>query len=358
MSHLALNLENHIMYDYLFITHLPSFYKVNLYNQLAKKLRVFVIFIASASAIRTNDFVSKEMDFDHKILYDGNFETRPKFRTIVRLLRCISNLNYRMAVVGGWDLSEFWAIVCTLPKAKNAVYVESTIAESKTTGIKSLFKKFFLSRVGTAFPSGLLHQQLLEVLGYRGNSYRTGGVGFLNRQTKTIKERPFSASFLYVGRLAPEKNLALLVEAFNELPHLKLTIVGSGPLDNQLKNCAFHNVSFRSHVPNQEIAEVYQSHDIFVLPSLREPWGLVVDEALYYGLPVIVSTTVGCCSELVQEGSTGFKIDPFDKQSLQKAIIKLSQPEVYNHMKDVVAAIDFNTRYESQILAYVEASKH
>ncbi len=346
------------MYDYLFITHLPSFYKVNLYNQLAKKLRVFVIFIASASTIRTDDFVSKEMYFDHKILYEGHFESRPQLRTIVKLLHCVSNLDYRMAVVGGWDLSEFWAIVCMHPKAKNAVYVESTIAESKTTGIKSLLKKLFLARIGTAFPSGLLHQQLLEALNYCGKSYHTGGVGLMNRQTRTYRERPFTASFLYVGRLAPEKNLVMLIEVFNELPHLTLTIVGSGPLDKQLKNRALPNISFRSHVPNQEIAEVYQSHDIFVLPSLREPWGLVVDEALYYGLPVIVSTSVGCCSELVQEGSTGLKIDPIDKKSLQRAVLMLSQPKVYHHMRDSVVALDFDTRYESQILAYVEASKH
>ena len=345
------------MYDYLFVTHLPSFYKVNLYNELAKRLKIFVIFVASASAMRTDDFVSTNIQFDHQILFNGNFEERPKFKTALMLFQMVSRLDFNMAVVAGWDLCEFWAVVLTHSKSRNAIYVESTIAESTTIGLKSVVKKLFVSRIGTAFPSGEMHRQLLKALGFFGKVYPTGGVGIFDRQERRFQVRASAERFLYVGRLAPEKNLKMLVEVFNELPHLHLTVVGSGPLQQDLESTACGNVRFLSHVPNHQISGVYQSHDIFVLPSLREPWGLVVDEALYYGLPVIVSTNVGCHTELVNEGITGLTFNPVSKDGLKEAIVTLAEPAVFQRMSAAVTDIDFNQRDEAQISAYVEASE-
>lgn len=341
------------MYDYLFITHLPSFYKVNLYNQLAKRLRIYVVFVASSSAIRTDDFVGKNICFEHKILFGGNFECRPVLFNILKLLIVLLRTKFCKVVVNGWDLLEFWIAILTNKKCRNALVIESTIVESSCTGIKSLLKKYFVSRVGTAFPSGNLHLELLEALGFNGSNYLTRGVGIFNRRIHQRIPHKFTATFLYIGRLSDEKNLKLLVEVFNELPSLKLTIVGSGPLDTDLKRAALANTVFKPHVPNNEIGDIYLSHDIFILPSKSEPWGLVVEEALYYGLPVIVSTNVGCHTELVQEGKTGLKFHPASKSSLMEAVRRAAAPEVYHCMRKQVEMVDFNKRDEEQIMAYI-----
>ncbi len=341
------------MYDYLFVTHLPSFYKVNLYNRLAERLRIYVVFVASSSAIRTSDFIGKDIRFEHEILHQGDFEFRPKIYNIAKLLKILFNLKSHKVVVGGWDLIEFWVAVLINNKARNALVVESTVSESSTTGLKLRVKFFFVSRISTAFPSGMLHQLLLKALGFKGTSYLTKGVGIFNRQSYPKVPREFASSFLYVGRLSREKNLQLLVEAFRELPHLKLTITGSGPLEKELRRLASDNVAFRAHVPNHEIADVYLTHDIFILPSLSEPWGLVVEEALYYGLPVIVSTHVGCHTELVKEGDNGLTFDPCSKGNLIKAIQLVSMPEVYHRMRKKVEVTDLNKRDEEQLMAYM-----
>jgi len=342
-------------YDLVFITHLPSFYKVNLYNELARRMKVFVIFVASSSAIRTRDFVGSDMKFDCALLHEGDFESRPKAATLFKLVRLLAQLDYRKVVVGGWDLPEFWATVLTSPRSKNAVAVESTIVEGASSGLRLKVKELFISRIGTAFPSGRLHQKLLDSFGFSGKSHFTRGVGIFNRDGAPAAGREFSSNFLYVGRLAPEKNLALLVAAFNAMPGVKLTIVGSGPLEGELKSAASPNVTFRSHVPNEEIAGVYRSHDVFILPSLVEPWGLVVDEALYYGLPVIVSTNVGCHTELVQHGVNGLVFDPCSKEALIEAVRSVAHPELNAKMRRNVSLIDFAMRDEEQLLAYQQA---
>jgi glycosyltransferase involved in cell wall biosynthesis len=344
------------MYDYLFITHLPAFYKVNLYNQLAKRLRIYVIFIASSSAIRTNDFIGNDLTFEHEILYAGDFESRPQISCAAKLIKLFFKLKYRTLVVGGWDLWEFWVAVIVNNKKKNALVVESTITESSTVGIKSLVKKIFVSRITKAFPSGRLHQQLLDSLGYIGASYLTGGVGIFDRKSYSRMSREFTHSFLYVGRLSQEKNLRFLVEVFNGLPRLKLTIVGSGPLAGELEKIAHDNITFRAHVPNQEIGNIYLSHDVFVLPSTGEPWGLVVDEALHYGLPVLISRNVGCHTELVEERKTGLTFDPYDKNSLIEVLQRISEPSIFYQMKKFVEEIDFSRRDDDQIRAYIQAS--
>ena len=345
------------MYDYLFVTHLPSLYKVNLFNQLAKRLKIYVIFIGASSVKRTSDFISNDYDFEYGILFEGDFEFRKKILTIVKLIKIISNVSSNKVVIGGWDLLEFWLTLFLNNKLKNALIVESTIIESSTSWIKSKVKKFFLSRISLVFYSGNLHLQLLEALDYKGDKCLTGGVGIFNRLPYNKTRPNFSRSFLYVGRLSQEKNLQLLIAVFNRLPYHTLTIVGSGPLDDVLKKIASNNITFKAHVPNREIANVYLAHDVFILPSLREPWGLVVEEALYYGLPVIVSTHVGCYTELVDERSTGFTFAPQDGERLLGLIHRFSLPQVFNEMKKNVALIDFPKREETQILAYVACRK-
>jgi glycosyltransferase involved in cell wall biosynthesis len=101
---------------------------------------------------------------------------------------------------------------------------------------------------------------------------------------------------------------------------------------------------------NEELADIYQSHDVFILPSNYEPWGLVVEEALYWGLPVIVSNKIGCSLDLVYEFGTGEIFQLNEKNSLDKAIEKIENS--YNTYKKNVISIDWKERDRKQIAAY------
>ncbi len=73
--------------------------------------------------------------------------------------------------------------------------------------------------------------------------------------------------------------------------------------EEELKAMAKQNVHFLGAINNKELSGYYQKMDVFVLPSLIEPWGLVVEEALNNGLPVIVSDRVGCAEEIIDESN-------------------------------------------------------
>lgn len=135
--------------------------------------------------------------------------------------------------------------------------------------------------------------------------------------------------FLFVGRLAPEKNVSLLINAFRTLhahyQETALLIVGDGPERSSLMQMAhdMDSVHFAGYVVFPELVKYYKMSDILVLPSEYEPWGLVVNEAMTFGLPVIVSDKVGCRVDLVEDGKNGFVFESGNKLMLIESMERL-----------------------------------
>ncbi len=340
------------VYDTVFVTHLPAFYKVNLYNELAKSTRVFVIFIASASMIRSKDFTPHHFAFDYCVLNEGAFEKRPQVSSLWRLYRLLKTLHYRQIIVGGWDLWEFWLIALMSSKKRNALACESSVYESKVTGLAGWLKRTFLKRVHLAYCSGQPQKALLKALSFQGITKETLGVGIFNYAAqKTHQSKCFTGKFLYVGRLSPEKNLDMLVALFKQFPQYQLTLIGQGPLQASLQANAPSNVTLVGHVPNEALATWYQSHDIFILPSLREPWGLVVEEALFYGLPVIASQNVGCAQDFIIPYQVGKLFSPTNEQSCGDALKWCA--DNYHQLLQNLTKIDFKARDVWQVKQYL-----
>jgi glycosyltransferase involved in cell wall biosynthesis len=321
------------MYDLVFMTHLPSFYKVNLYNELSKKIRIMVIFIGHGSSIRTGDFVSKEMAFDHAYLSSDSFEKRNVLSSTLELVRLLLKIRYRRIIVGGWDQLEFWIPLIFGCKSKNALALESTIHESSNSGIKGTLKRFFLTRISFVYSSGILHSKLLEKLGYHRRIIVTKGVGLINPPVGIPPIKKYERKFLYLGRLSSEKNLPFLIKAFQSLPDHQLTIVGSGPEENGLKSVAPTNVHFIPHVDNSGIGVLFEKNDFLILGSTSETWGLVVEESLAHGRPVLISDKCGA-SELI-DGTNGMQFDPASMDSLIQVIRSIDDEKFLGYQQAI-----------------------
>lgn len=145
---------------------------------------------------------------------------------------------------------------------------------------------------------------------------------------------PDSIRVLYVGRLHPAKRPELLVRAFQQLSEARfagwsLSIVGDGPLRKQLTAEASSDPRIRLHGASeyQSLDRYYLEADVFVLPSAVEAWGLVVNEALGFGLWTVVSDQVGARELIVNEeyGAT------FSDGSLEELVNKLR--DAPNHLR-------------------------
>ena len=125
---------------------------------------------------------------------------------------------------------------------------------------------------------------------------------------------------LHAGQMIPRKGIAQLLDAAKSLQdegvRFSILLVGSGPereaLERQVARSGLANVHFKDGVPAARMPAVYQSADLLVFPTLRDAWGLVVNEAMLSGLPVLGSVYAGCAPELLTADSIIDPLDPAD----------------------------------------------
>lgn len=130
---------------------------------------------------------------------------------------------------------------------------------------------------------------------------------------------------LYVGRLAPEKNIPLVVRSWQQLraehPGLQLVLVGDGPLREQLQR-EYPDIHFSGVQTGTELARHFASADLFVFPSLTETFGLVTLEAMASGLP-IVAFDVAAAGQYVSSGCNGELAIAGDERAFVESVRRL-----------------------------------
>jgi glycosyltransferase involved in cell wall biosynthesis len=164
-----------------------------------------------------------------------------------------------------------------------------------------------------------LRPQGKERLGIQDSGYRIRG------------SHPETAWILFSGKLVERKGPDLLVEAAGGLRkeglNVGLVFCGSGEMEAALKKrCADLGLPavFLGFINQSGLSEIYHACDLFCLPSRRgETWGLVVNEALLHGLPVVVSEAVGCAPDLVRAGQVGEVFATGDRRSLAEVLQKV-----------------------------------
>ena len=132
---------------------------------------------------------------------------------------------------------------------------------------------------------------------------------------------PKSMLVVYVGRLAPEKHVDLLADVAR-LPGVALTIIGDGPLREELETqFAGSGAYFAGYLFGDDLADAYASADAFIFTGTQETFGQVVQEALASGLPSVI-VNQGGITDLVEDGVTGF-VCPDDPAAFARAIATL-----------------------------------
>jgi glycosyltransferase involved in cell wall biosynthesis len=141
--------------------------------------------------------------------------------------------------------------------------------------------------------------------------------------------------FLAVGRQVAKKNFTRLIQAYGIYrasrgdSALDLVMVGEGPqrgrLEAFVRERGIGGVHFHPFRKPEELGAYYALAKALVLPSVSETWGLVVNEAMACGLPVLVSSECGCAETLVSEGCNGWTFGPLDPEALAKLMARFEQ---------------------------------
>lgn len=191
--------------------------------------------------------------------------------------------------------------------------------------------------------NGILTKEYLEELGVKKEKLFIGGMSadsaglVAGCETITLQDKialrqrvglAEGLTYLFVGRLVPLKGVKHLLVGWTEHqqkhPTDNLLLLGDGDereaLESLVAERGLKNVHFLGALDYDLVYQYYAIADVFVIPTLEDNWSLVVPEAMACGLPVACSIYNGCHPELVREGENGITFDPFEEETVVKAL--------------------------------------
>jgi len=308
------------------------------------------------------DVVATGQDFKLITLFSNEHaDSRLGPEVAERLGQTLASLAPRVVVIPGWSdrfalLALAWALDSHVPVV---VMSESTAWDERRVWWREAAKHQIVRLCSAGLVGGTPHHRYLASLGLPRDRVFLGydavdneyfarraedarGRAVELRKKHGLPDRYFLASARFIGK----KNLPRLLRAYARYRELadgaevrgrrsevskpwQLVLLGDGLLkaelcrlisDLSLEECV-HLPGFKQY---DELPVYYGLASAFIHASTTEPWGLVVNEAMASGLPVLVSNRCGCASDLVQEGGNGFTFDPYDTEQLARLMLKLS----------------------------------
>lgn len=310
------------------------------------------VHIALSERQRTNlGEIDKSLHkYPYKVLFETNFENTRSMERMKAVIKEILDFKPDLVVLPGYSDISVWAglIVAKLKGTKVLVCIDSTEMDKKRIWWKEFVKSVFARSCAAAFCYGLASALYAQKLGCKNVVLRYQATP--NQEIERIYDEVYikrdeikrkyglkTKNFIYVGRLSEEKNVETLIRAFHEISKEAddwgLIIVGNGPERERLETMVgclglSDYVFFTGGVSWREVPIFYALADVFVLPSASEPWGLVVNEAMVCGLPVIVSNRAGASFDLVINGKNGFTFNPHNWKALAELMGRFTKGEV------------------------------
>jgi glycosyltransferase involved in cell wall biosynthesis len=167
--------------------------------------------------------------------------------------------------------------------------------------------------------------------------------------------------FLFVGQLIERKGVLQLLHAFSGLPQGQLWLVGDGPLRKEVERSAGADprIRFFGHREPAELDRLYTAADVLVVPSLYEVWGLVVNEGLEHGLPVITTDQTGAADDLIVPGVTGEVVAAGSVNQLRSALATVGGWSAERRARCAAEAARLLERWsiEAEVAGFLRASE-
>ena len=341
-------------YDGLIITNLPNYYKIRLFHEIAQSCAIYVIFISASDNQRNDDFLEiQNQQFDYTILSE-NFNHRNVLSNCLKISRILFRNHFKNVILGEWVSFEYWWTNLFFRKKNTSMMLESNIHSTHRIGIKENVKKVFLLGVNQIFASGDKQEELAKFLGFKRKILNTRGVGIIHYGNTTEISR--INDFLFIGRLSEEKNLEVLIKAFTKTKH-KLTIIGEGSLMSELREGASENINFLGYIPNAELGQYFKSHRALILVSKYEPYGLVAEESIYYGTPVIISAVCGIVNSTCFDGENSLVVDYQSIDDIQDALDSMLDLKIYENLKSNCKPERIKQKNHEQVEKYIRVLK-
>lgn len=331
------------MKSVLYITNYPSPYRVDFFNLLGKQVGLTVSFTSAPEdqTHRSTDWFHKNYEnFNAVFLKKAKRICRQKvFIDIIPLIR----KGYDHIICGGYS-SPTYMLAIEYMKFHNIPFCMEADGGlvRDDPWYKTAFKKHFISPACCWFSSGrsttdyFIHYGANKdrIIEYPFTSMsetdlqrarqRISGNRSLWKERLQISEEKVITT---VGQFIHRKGFDVLIRAAKHLPcNTGIYIIGGEPDDEYIllkQNLALDNVHFVGFKNKEELEKYYCASDLFVLPAREDIWGLVINEAMAYGLPVVATDRCGAALSLLEDGVNGYIVPVEDAETLADRIRRL-----------------------------------
>ncbi len=298
-------------------------------------------------------------DFERYTAFPGrSFERIPVHRMWWGLRRLLGVTNPDVIAISGYSSRDAQVLLgwCKLHRRPAILMSVSKVDDVLRVKWKELAKKLIVRRFSAALCAGTRHRAYLEQLGMARERIVTGygavDNDYFGQRADQVRQQPAAFRhlpsleistpfFLASSRFIQRKNLHGLLIAYQRyreqsqvcgLSPWRLVVLGDGEergnLERLIVERDIEEVTFPGFRQIDELPAYYGLARAFIHPALQEQWGLVVNEAMASGLPVLVSERCGCATDLVRDGDTGFKFDPENVEAMASLMVACTCGEV------------------------------
>jgi len=336
------------------LTEIISPYRIPVFNALArqKAIELHVIFLAESDPTQRDWLVYKdEIEFSYEVL--------PAWRRRWGIWHILLNRGMGPALehfrpnsilCGGYNHPAFWQALAwaKFHRAHFAAWIESTSQEQRNpSALAQLIKLWFIRNCDSFAVPGQSSFEYVRSMGVPAERIhpapnavdirRFANLARSAREQAALRRKELGLPpryFLCAGRVILEKGVFHLLEAYTQLQaelraEVGLVFVGEGTAKAELmRNAAKVNpgtVVFPGFAQRDQLAAFYALAEVLVFPTLSDPWGLVVNEAMACGLPIIATDVAGCTADLVHGHENGYVIPAANVGKLAEAMAAIAR---------------------------------
>ena len=324
----------------LFLTNIPSPYRVHFFNELGKSCKLTVVFEGRFATNRNKIWQSEEAYHFTPVFLKSirlGADTFLSFK-IIRLLK----QKWDVVILGGYSTPTDMLAIEYMRLKKIPFYIETDggLIHSDNK-FKFKIKKHFITAASGYFSSGKETTKFLKHYGadiskiyeYPFSSLEAKDIlpVLLPAEQKQILRKELKIKedkiIISVGRFVHCKGYDILLKAAVNFPKdMGIYIIGAEPTQEYLKlqkDLNLTNVHFVGFQNKESLKKWYRAADVFVLPTREDIWGLVINEAMAQGLPVITTDKCVAGLELIKEGQNGYIVPVENIKALANAITKI-----------------------------------
>lgn len=353
----------------LYTTNLPVPYRMDFFNELGKLCRLRVLFERTSAETRNREWMTKQARWFEPVFLPG-VPIREDGAFCPSLLTHLKPKEFDAIIVGGYSTPSGMLTIELLRACRTPFFLNCDGGFIKADGVlMGALKRRYVNSAEWGLASGSAAALFLRHYGPEIKAVYTYPFSSVLKEDvatepvpKTRKQRlrealgiPGTRMALCVGRYLPVKGFDLAIDAWRGMLDAdSLVLVGSGPeaaaYHRRVRKYGLHNVHILDFKQKRNLWKYYDAADVLLFPTRGDVWGLVVNEALARGLPVVTTERCGGARDMLADGACGTIVPSDDVEALRNATAGILDSSV-TRSRMASAALAVAGRYTIESMA-------